>query len=82
MLKPSPLIVFLNDLKDPRARSNACEHKFIDILIVAICAIMSGAETWEDIESYGHDKKDWLCTFGVTSRYSITRLFLPNILRP
>lgn len=80
MLKPSPLIIFLNDLKDPRARSNACEHKFIDILIIAICAIMSGAETWEDIESYGHDKKDWLCTFlelphGIPSHDCFYRIF-------
>ena len=80
MIKPTPLIIFLHDLKDPRARPNAAEHKFIDILIIAICAIMSGAETWEDIESYGRDKEDWL--IGATSWYSITRQFLPNILRP
>ena len=33
MLKPAPLIMFLNDLKDPRKRINGCEHKFIDILM-------------------------------------------------
>ncbi|WBA82937.1 hypothetical protein [Endozoicomonas sp. GU-1] len=33
-------------------KTGAGGHKVIDILIIAI---MSGAKTWEDIESYGHD---------------------------
>ena len=80
MLKPAPLIMFLNDLKDPRSRGNSCEHKFIDILIIAICAIMSDGETWEDMENYGHDKEDWLRTFlelpcGIPSHDTFYRIF-------
>ncbi len=80
MLKPAPLIMFLNDLKDPRKRINGCEHKFIDILIIAICAIMSDGESWEDMESYGHDKEDWLRTFlelpyGIPSHDTFYRIF-------
>ena len=82
MLKPAPLIMFLNDFKDPhpRKRINGCEHKFIDILIIAICAIMSNGESWEDMESYGHDKEDWLRTFlelpyGIPSHDTFYRIF-------
>ena len=36
------------NMQDPRTRLNGCEHKFIDILMIAICAIMSDGESWED----------------------------------
>jgi len=38
-------------------------HRLIDILVIAVCAVVAGAESWEDIELYGKEKKDWLATF-------------------
>ncbi len=29
------------------------EHKLSDILLLTICAVISGAEGWEDIEDFG-----------------------------
>ena len=63
MLKPAPLITFLTEVKDPRKNPNDCDHKLIDVLMIAICCIMSGGDSWEDMELYGQLKFDWLKTF-------------------
>jgi hypothetical protein len=31
----------------------------MDILIIAVCAVISGAEGWEDIEEYGKAQAEW-----------------------
>lgn len=43
-------------LEDPRVE----RHKLLDILILTICAVISGAEGWEAIEQFGKDKEAWL----------------------
>lgn len=49
-------------LPDPRIERNK-RHLLIDILTIAVCAVISGADTFEDIEIYGNGKKQWLSTF-------------------
>ena len=56
MLKPEPFITFTVNVKDFHKNPNQCEHNLIDILMVALCCIMSNGETWEDMESYGNKK--------------------------
>ena len=36
------------------------EHKLSDILLLTICAVISGAEGWEDIEDFGETHLDFL----------------------
>ncbi|EFD5372655.1 transposase family protein [Escherichia coli] len=36
------------------------EHKLSDILLLTICAVISGAEGWEDIEDFGETHPDVL----------------------
>jgi predicted transposase YbfD/YdcC len=48
-------------MPDPR-RSN-CRHKLIDILTIALFAIVCGAEDWVSVALYGRCKIDWLKTF-------------------
>ena len=49
-------------LSDPRiARGKA--HQLLDIVGLAICAVVSGAEGWETIEEFGHAKLAWLRRF-------------------
>ncbi|EPY6185823.1 transposase family protein, partial [Escherichia coli] len=36
------------------------EHKLSDILLLTICAVISGAEGWNDIESFGETHLDFL----------------------
>jgi predicted transposase YbfD/YdcC len=44
---------------DPRIE-RCKKHNLLDILLLAISAVLSGAEGWEDIEDFGHLKLDWL----------------------
>ena len=40
------------------------EHKLSDILLLTICAVISGAEDWEDIEDFGETHLDFLKQYG------------------
>jgi predicted transposase YbfD/YdcC len=47
---------------DPR-KERTKDHKLIDIIAIAICAVICGAEGWVEIELYGKSKQNWLRTF-------------------
>ena len=64
---------------DPRV-DRTKEHKLIDILAIAICAIICGAEGWVDVELFGKSKQPWLATFlelpnGIPSHDTFGRVF-------
>lgn len=66
-------------LQDPRS-GNAKVHIFLEILIIAICAVICGADGWSDIELFGKNKKEWLKTFlklpkGIPSHDTFGRVF-------
>ena len=47
------------NITDPRI--NRCKrYELMDILLLAVCAVIAGAEGWEGIEDFGHIKLDWL----------------------
>lgn len=74
----SPLKYFAR-LSDPRVERNR-EHVLEEILLIAIAAVLSGAESWNDIEQYGQSKQDWLQTFltlpgGIPSHDTFNRVF-------
>src|SRR5499426_1857954 len=47
----------LTDPRCPFAPNN--RHLLMDILVIAVCAVISGAEGWEDIEEYGQANAEW-----------------------
>jgi hypothetical protein len=49
-------------LPDPRI-GHAKRHLLHDILVVAICAIICGADTWVEVEQWGQANAEWLNTF-------------------
>lgn len=55
----SSIIEHFSTLEDPRVERNK-KHKLIDIIVLVISAVVSGAEGWEGIEEFGHNKLDWL----------------------
>lgn len=64
---------------DPRV-DRTKEHKLIDIIAIAICAVICGAEGWVDIELFGKSKWSWLKTFlelpnGIPSHDTFGRVF-------
>jgi predicted transposase YbfD/YdcC len=48
----------LTDPRCPFAPNN--RHLLMDILVIAVCAVISGAEGWEDMEEYGKANAEWL----------------------
>ena len=77
--KQQPITHYFLSITDPRIeRSKA--HKLIDIIMVAICAVIAGCDTWVDIEDFGHDREDWLHGFlelpnGIPSHDTFGRVF-------
>jgi len=53
------LIEYLSKLDDPRVERTK-RHKLIDVMVIAICAVLYGADTWVDVELFGKSKKAWL----------------------
>jgi len=47
---------------DPRDNRGK-DHILLDIIVIAICAVISGGENWEDIALFEQSKQDWLGTF-------------------
>jgi len=70
---------YFSELTDPRVERNR-EHLLEEILLIAIAAVLSGAESWNDIADYGEDKQEWLQTFlmlpsGIPSHDTFNRVF-------
>ncbi len=51
-----------HDLPDPRV-VNRCRHRLLDILAIAILAVLSGADDWTDMEVFAETCADWLAEF-------------------
>jgi predicted transposase YbfD/YdcC len=49
-------------LEDPRVERHR-RHALLDIVLLTVCAVVSGAEGWEAIEEFGREKLDWLRKF-------------------
>lgn len=56
---PEGLIEHFSKLQDPRVERNK-KHELIDVIVLCVCAVLSGAEGWSDIEEFGRTKLDWL----------------------
>ena len=74
------LISQFAQLEDPRCDWRV-EHKLIDILVIAVCAVIGEAESFEDIALYGRCKRDWLGQFlalpnGIPSHDTFRRVFM------
>src|SRR5262249_45759849 len=73
------LIAHLQDLPDPRINRGK-DHDLIDILVIALCALLCGAESFNDMEDFGLAKYDWFKGFlklanGIPSHDTFNRLF-------
>ena len=66
-------------LEDPRVDRTKL-HELLDILVIAICAAICGADGWVDVEMFGNAKLNWLCQFltlpnGIPSHDTFGRVF-------
>ena len=67
-------------LPDPRRVDSRTPHKLIDILVITICAVICGADSWVAVEAFGHAKYKWLSKFlelpqGIPSHDTFGRVF-------
>lgn len=74
-----PLAKHFENLSDPRIEKKS-DHKLIDIVILAICGTICGAEGWSSIEEFGKTKKKWFKKFlelpnGIPSHDTFGRVF-------
>src|SRR4051812_40162444 len=74
------LVEHFSALEDPRC-SGKVEHRLIDILVIAVCAVIACAESWDDIALYGRNKVGWLQSFltlanGIPSHDTFRRVFM------
>jgi predicted transposase YbfD/YdcC len=79
-LPGSPSILkHFESLRDPRVVGRN-SHLLLDIIATTICAVISGAESWEQVVTYGEDHYDFLKTFlafpnGLPSHDTFNRVF-------
>jgi hypothetical protein len=74
------LVGHFGAVADPRCRGKV-EHRLTDILVIAVCAVIACAESWNDIALYGRSKLAWLRTFlelpnGIPSHDTFRRVFM------
>ena len=73
------LLAHFTAVADPRAEN--VSHKLADILVIAICAVISGADSFVEIEQYAQGKRAWLERFlelenGIPSHDTFRRVFM------
>ena len=74
------LVHHFSGLEDPRQQGKVV-HRLMDVLVIAVCAVIAGAESWEDMEMYGREKSDWLrdvlkLSKGTPSHDTFRRVFM------
>lgn len=50
------------NIEDPRV-DRTKRHKLLDILVIAICAVICGADNWEEVQLFGEAKEAWFKNF-------------------
>lgn len=53
------IATYFAELSDPRVERTRL-HELLDILVIAICAVICGADSWVEMEAYGCAKEKWL----------------------
>ena len=74
------LITQLASIEDPRCEWRV-EHRLLDVLVIAVCAVLGEAESFEDIALYGRCKREWLEGFlelpnGIPSHDTFRRVLM------
>jgi predicted transposase YbfD/YdcC len=73
------IIKHFGKLTDPRDE-NLIDHKLIDIVVIALCGVICGADEWTAIVTFGRAKQEWFETFlelpnGIPSHDTFGRVF-------
>lgn len=77
--KQAAILEYFEDLPDPRRETENKLHLLLDIVVIALCAVIAGCESFAEIEEFGRQKKDWFKKFlalpnGIPSHDTIRRV--------
>jgi predicted transposase YbfD/YdcC len=73
------IVEHFQSLEDPRIERTK-KHNLLDILVIAVCTLLTGGEGFQDMELFGKSKRAWLQTFlalphGIPSHDTFGRVF-------
>ncbi len=73
------LLRYFDEVEDPRMERTRL-HSLGDILFIALCAVICGADSWTEVELFGTEKEEWLRQFlslahGIPSHDTFGRVF-------
>jgi predicted transposase YbfD/YdcC len=73
------IVEHFRTLEDPRIERTK-KHNLLDILVIALCTLLTGGEGFQDMELFGKSKRAWLQTFlalphGIPSHDTFGRVF-------
>lgn len=51
---------YFRNLKDPR---RCPRHLLINVIVIAICAVLCGAQDWQQMVTFGQQRREWLQRF-------------------
>lgn len=76
---PTSITAHFATLADPRVE-RCKEHPLLDLLTIALCAVVCGADSFVEIEQFGNAKREWFATFldlphGIASHDTFGRVF-------
>jgi predicted transposase YbfD/YdcC len=81
MARPGVVAILarFENLTDPRVERSK-RHLLIDMVTIGLCAAICGADSWVDVEKFGHAKRDWFARFlelpdGIPSHDTFGRVF-------
>jgi len=57
-----------------------CDHGLVEVILIAVCAVLCGAESWSEVEEFGQAKEAWLKQYlslpnGIPSHDTFGRVF-------
>jgi predicted transposase YbfD/YdcC len=77
---PFAVLRYFCSLRDPRGSQREKKHLFMDIIAIAICAVIGGADDWPKMAVFARERQGWLSRFlalpnGIPSHDTLERIF-------
>jgi predicted transposase YbfD/YdcC len=71
---------FFASLPDPRRRRTRVKHPLLNLVVIALCGTIAGADGWEEIAQFARKRHEWLSRFldlsnGIPSHDTFGRVF-------
>ncbi|WP_334623922.1 ISAs1 family transposase, partial [Escherichia coli] len=57
------LLDYISVIPDIRQQGKV-KHKLCAILFLTVCAVIAGADEWQEIEDFAHERLEWLKKYG------------------